>query len=335
VYSGSVTRTPRHHTRWQPGLRAIRDRLLLLAALFGLALGLATSGLPAIAHAQTSLLAPAPPGSESAAVSDATMPGWYQRSGEGPFALRDPLSGLYFLIGAHGGFSERTRLADDKGCSDPAAFFLGCDNTPPSEAPGTGYGGSVGIGTRITPALRTALTATVDSGYRFRNAHWVDRSSGETFDEDFSLRSYQATANLYLDIAGLLMPGALGRFNPYLMTGMGVAVNVTGDTTERETPPGVPGWNNTYPGSTRTSFLWTAGAGMQYQIVSGVIADLSYQYVDAGRFRAADGTPQINGFNGLPFQPPFDSFRGNLRTHRIGFAINIELEGISRLFSGR
>jgi opacity protein-like surface antigen len=119
------------------------------------------------------------------------------------------------------------------------------------------------------------------------------------------------------------------------MTGVGVAVNVTGKTHETDTAPGLPPVINTYPGNTRASVLWTAGAGVQYRIVSGVIADLSYQYVDAGRFRAADGTPQINGFTGTPFTTPFEAIRGDLRTHRVGFAVNIEFDAIRRLFSGR
>ncbi|HEV8615965.1 MAG TPA: outer membrane beta-barrel protein [Methylomirabilota bacterium] len=275
-------------------------------------------------------------GLESAAVVDATSPGWYRRAGEGPFSLRDPLGGLYFLIGGHAGFAESTRLRDENGCDRPQAFFLGCDNTPPTDALGTGGGGSIGIGTRLTPALRAALIGTGEGGYRFRNGTpWLDRASGETFVEEFSLHSYQLTTNAYLDIAGLFQPGALGPWNPYVMTGAGVAFNVTGTIHETDVIPGVGSVVNTYPGSTRTSFLWTAGAGVQYLIVSGVIADLSYQYVDAGRFRAADGMPQINGLTGTPFSPPFGAIRGDLRTHRVGFAVDIEFDAIRRLFSGR
>lgn len=112
------------------------------------------------------------------------------------------------------------------------------------------------------------------------------------------------------------------------MTGLGVAFNVTGETRESDTPVGGPTVVNRYPGTARASFLWTAGGGLQYRIANGIVADFSYQYVDAGRFRAAEGGPQINGFTGQPFPSNFDPIEGNLRTHRLGLAINIELETI-------
>ncbi|MBI1735662.1 MAG: hypothetical protein HYR51_10840 [Candidatus Rokubacteria bacterium] len=269
---------------------------------------------------------------ESAAVREPTASGWDRRAGEGAFSLRDPLSGIYLVVGGHAGFGATTRFEDENGCERRRAFFLGCANTPPSDSPGLGGGGSVGIGTRLTPALRAALLATGEAGYHFDDSRWVDRASGERFNEQLSLHSYQLSANTYLDVAGLLEPGALGGFNPYLMTGFGVAFNVTGETRESDTPVGGPTVVNRYPGSTRTSFLWTAGGGVQYRLANGVVADFSYQYVDAGRFLAADGGPQINGFDGSPFTPPFEPIQGHLRTHRLGLAINVELDAIARLF---
>jgi opacity protein-like surface antigen len=118
------------------------------------------------------------------------------------------------------------------------------------------------------------------------------------------------------------------------MGGLGMAVNVTGETKEFMTF-GNGTATNTYPGATRESFLWTAGAGVQYRVFPGVIADVSYQYVDAGRFRAAGRDGQIDGTTGQPFDPPFRAIRGDLETHRVGFAINVELEAISRWFNRR
>jgi opacity protein-like surface antigen len=308
------------------------------AAIFGLAVALGAPGLSATAHAQMSAIleTPVPSSAESAAVSDGTVPGWYRRVGEGPFSFRNPLSGLYVIIGGHAGFANSTQLRDDDGCDHPEAFFIGCDNTPPSDSLGTGGGGSVGIGTRLTPAIRVALIATGEAGYRFRNdTPWVDNTSGQTFAEDFSIHSYQGTANAYLDLAGLFPAGALGGFNPYLMTGAGIAFNVTGETRERNTFPVGPAVTNTYPGGTTESFLWTAGAGVQYRLAPGVVIDTSYQYVDAGRFRAATGKRQIDGTTGTPFDPPFRPIRGNLETHRLGFAVNIDFEAIGRWFGGK
>jgi opacity protein-like surface antigen len=343
MYSG-VTRKlrPRSSGFAQLTLQGVHTMKRLIrpgAALLGLTVALGAPWLPALAHAQMSAVVEtrAPSSAEAAAGADGTtVPGWYRRGDEGPFSFRDPRRGLYLMIGGHAGFANSTRLGDDKGCDHPLAFFLGCENARPSDSLGTGGGGSVGIGTRLTPALRVALIATGETGYQFHNeTPWLSISSGQAFVEKISIQSYQATANAYLDVAGLLPAGALGGFNPYLMGGMGVALNVTGETREANTFANNPTVTNTYPGGTEESFLWTAGAGVQYRIASGVVADFSYQYVDAGRFRAATGKHQIDGTTGLPFNPPFRPIRGDLETHRLGLAVNIELETIGRWFSGR
>lgn len=317
----------------------MRKLTILRAAIFGLGVALTAPGLlPAPAHAQMSTIVetPAPSSAESAAVGDGAVPGWYRRVGEGPFSFRDPRSGLYLILGGHAGFAESTQLKDDDGCAHPQAFFISCANERPSDSLGTGGGGSVGIGTRLTPALRVALIATGEAGYRFRNDKpWQDVGSGDRFVENFPIHSVQGTVNTYLDVAGLLPPGALGGFNPYVMAGVGIAFNTTGET--RETNTFTVGTTTStvthrYPGGTEESFLWTAGGGVQYRLAPGVVADLAYQFVDAGRFLAATGKRQINGFNGAPFDPPFKAIRGDLETHRLGIAVNIEFEAIGRWF---
>ena len=314
----------------------MRKLTILRAAV--VAITLASPALSAPADAQMPAIAqmPAPSSAEAAAVADGSVPGWYRRVGEGPFSLREPGAGLYLIVGGHAGFAGSTRLRDKDGCERPDAFFLGCENEEPSDSLGTGGGGSIGIGTRLTPALRVALIATGETGYRFHNDKpWVAVAFDESFVETFSVHSYQGTANVYLDVAGLLPPGVLGGFNPYVMSGVGIAFNTTSRTTEIDTLAGSPPVTNRYPGGTEESLLWTVGAGAQYRVAPGVIADVSYQYVDAGRFTAASGRPQISGISGQPFDPPFRPIQGDLRTHRVGFAVNIELEAIGRWFGRR
>jgi opacity protein-like surface antigen len=303
----------------------------LQAAIFGLVTALAE---PAYAQMSAIVETPVPSSAEAAAVADGTVPSWYRRVGEGPFSLREPGRGVYVILGGHAGFATSTRLRDKDGCEHPDAFFLGCDTERPSDSLGTGGGGSIGIGTRLTPALRVALIATGETGYRFHNERpWS--IPDETFVERFSVHSYQGTANIYLDVAGLLPPGWLGGFNPYVMSGLGVAFNTTSTTKETDTFAGDPPVTNRYPGGTEESLVWTVGAGLQYRVASGVVVDLSYQYVDAGRFTAVSGRPQISGFTGDPFDPPFRPIQGRLETHRLGFAVNIELEAIGRWLSGQ
>src|SRR5688572_12076963 len=115
------------------------------AAMFSLAAALAASGVLASAHAQISpIVDTAPVSLEAAAVADGTVPSWYRRVGEGPFSLRDPGHGVYVVLGGHAGFANSTRLRDKNGCDHPDAFFLACANERPSDALGTGGGGSIG-----------------------------------------------------------------------------------------------------------------------------------------------------------------------------------------------
>lgn len=313
----------------------MRTLATLRAAMFALAVAIAWAALATPAQAQVASTVERPAlSAEAAAVADGTVPSWYRRVGEGPFSPREPGRGVYFILGGHAGFATSTRLRDKNGCDNPDAFFLGCDNEPPSDSLGTGGGGSIGIGTRLTPAVRVALIVTGETGYRFHNDKpWVALAFDESFVETFSVRSYQGTANIYLDVAGLLPPGALGGFNPYVMSGLGIAFNTTGRTEEIDTVGGGPTVTNTFPGGTEESLVWTVGTGLQYRIIPGVVADVSYQYVDAGRFTAASGRPQTSGASGQPFDPPFRPIQGRLETHRVGFALNIEWEAIGRWIS--
>ncbi len=81
----------------------------------------------------------------------------------------------------------------------------------------------------------------------------------------------------------------------------------------------------TIPGSaaSRTSFLWTAGGGVQYQLTGSSTIELFYQYVDAGSFKTG------------PLEGPFIAFEGNLRTHRIGAALTLNISHLAQLIAGR
>ncbi|HUF92505.1 MAG TPA: hypothetical protein VMR23_09025 [Candidatus Limnocylindria bacterium] len=102
----------------------MRTLIVLRAAVVGLAVAVAASALPATVHAQ------------------APAPGWDRHVGEGPFSLRPPARGIYFILGGHAGFAESTRLDDDGDCTDALAFFLGWENARPSDSLGTVAAGS-------------------------------------------------------------------------------------------------------------------------------------------------------------------------------------------------
>src|SRR6185369_1120579 len=199
------------------------------------------------------------PNSWQAVTQRVTMPQWTLRPGEGLFSFRNPLSNFYVTLGGHAGLSRNTTLRNVG--TDPCtatALILGCDPNAPSGDLGNGGGGSFGIGARFMPVLRGAIVFTAEGGYEFSgnlpNAFGV-------FNETVLLpvRSYQTSANLYADLGGVL---GTGRFNPYLMGGVGVAVNQTGDASFiSRFATGGPVAFTALPGTagSRTSFLWTVG----------------------------------------------------------------------------
>lgn len=253
---------------------------------------------------------------------EAVMPQWQFRQGESWSSLRSPSSGFFVSIGGFGGISTSTTLRNVGTLGCPAgALTLGCDPNAPRGDLGTGGGGAFGIGARVTPVFRTAIVFAAEGGYRFSGD--LPQAFG-LFNETVrvSVRSFQTTVNLYGDLGGVLN---LGRWNPYLTGGIGVAANQTGDTQVSFGAIGGPqtGSVTTPSSATRASFLWTAGAGLQYQLTGSSALDLSYQYVDAGSFR----TGSLEG--------PGLALEGHLRTHRIGIAVVLNLGYLAQLAAGR
>lgn len=299
-----------------------------IAILAGSGVAAAENGRVVVPAAQSVPAAHPTPGAGRAPLDP--LPGWYRRAGEGAFSFRDPVAGLYFMLGGHAGWGDKTTLRDDRDCrtSGPQiTFFFACTNARPRGDLAMGGGFSIGIGTRLAPALRFALTAALDTGYRYYNdTPW--QIGGVFYQDHIPVQSGQFAANLYLDIAGLVPAGRLGRWNPYVFGGIGAAVNRTRNITETTAAGGVS-LTQKYDGTggQRASFLWQVGAGLQYQIAPGIVLDASYQYVDAGAFLA--------NASGGPVAMTFDPVRGNFRTHRAALALNVSFERLGRIFSGR
>src|SRR5262245_58053552 len=197
-------------------------------AILGAAVVVATAAGAAMAQAPT-------PGAQSgeAATRQVMMPQWSYGPGESWLTFRNPLDNFYMTIGGHAGISRNTSLLQvgREGCPNLVA---GC-NQPQPLIPtgdlGPGGGGSLGVGARVTPMFRAALIGTAEGGYRFKgSARFPADPNTETFAStqylQVPVRSFQATGNLYADFGGLL---STGRWNPYLMGGIGVAVNQTHD----------------------------------------------------------------------------------------------------------
>lgn len=255
------------------------------------------------------------------------MPPWMMRQGESWFSFRNPASSLYLTFGGHVGLSTDTTLRQvgSVGCS--SGFAIGCDPFAPTGDLGVGGGGSFGLGARLTPVFRVAVVVSGEGGYR-TDASVVQPPSFVSYVQTrIAVSSFQASTNLYADLGGILNTG---RWNPFVMAGVGVAANRTGDVFFNKGFVGSPPTDtvvNAGSGQTSTNFLWTAGAGLQYQLTPGSTLEVSYQYVDAGSFR-------VDVFASEGF-PNFNVIEGNLRTHRIGVGVTIAINHLAQLITGR
>jgi len=282
------------------------------------ALALAATAAPALAQAPAQQQ---PQLSWEMATRQALQPQWSFRQNETWYSFRNPLTNFYATVGGHAGISTDTTLRNTAGC--PAGeIVLGCSPFAPSGDLGTGGGGSFGVGARITPMFRTALIFTAEGGYR--QDSFFQPTETLSLAMTARVRSFQTAANLYADLGGVL---GTGRWNPYIMGGLGVAVNMTNDvnaTLTFDTGDSILRQQEAIPNSGRTStnFLWTAGAGVQYQLTPSSTIEVYYQYVDAGKFRV--GSSESLG-----------TLEGNLRTHRLGAAVSINFSFLAQLVGGR
>lgn len=246
----------------------------------------------------------------SSAASAQTAPGdagawWGGAATRAPFAWFNPLTTAYGRIGVHRAWVEdaTVTLEFPGGASFPARL-------------GSGFGGTIGFGARLAPALRLDLTGSGTGPFELTTG--TPGASTRT-----RVSSFQVMANLYLDLAPFFAPGRLGRFNPYLMAGAGLAVNRFGTTYFYQTPP--PPFARGYGDRTRSGFAWQLGAGAQVQLLDHVLLDLSYRYLDAGRSGQQDNL--ANPPTPLPTRFP-------VRMHQLHLHLVLPFEGLARALGG-
>ncbi|OTG87177.1 hypothetical protein B9T31_06100 [Acinetobacter sp. ANC 4558] len=94
-----------------------------------------------------------------------------------------------------------------------------------------------------------------------------------------ALRSQSLMVNGYYDFKNT------SKFTPYVGLGIG-ATRVKNKQTEISVNDSVS--------STDTHFTWSAGVGIAYNVTDNVALDLSYKYVDAGKFKFNNYVPDGN-----------------------------------------
>lgn len=122
-----------------------------------------------------------------------------------------------------------------------------------------------GLGYRFLPSLRADLDYTYRPNARFQATDNIPETGAGY------LRNYTVMLNGYVDL-NINLP-----VTPYVMGGIGVSNNAT-------TSIYWPVVQQYEYGRSTTNFAWQLGLGMAYALQPNFLVDLSYQYVDLGKF---------------------------------------------------
>lgn len=133
-------------------------------------------------------------------------------------------------------------------------------------------GGSLGLGRIFTDRIRGDITATFNQ-YLYKTG--PGNQNGKEYNH---LTSVVFMTNGYFHLTkDKMLTSHITKISPYLMAGIGIAVNKIDDWTNE-----VPN-NFRHLGDTSQNFAWQVGAGALFKIKDNIDADLMYKYADLGR----------------------------------------------------
>lgn len=220
---------------------------------------------------------------------------------------------------------EQSEDADfsDRDCSSrqPAALF-GCARGGDGRSIGA-YGDfgrypmlELALGQRLFPWLRTDLSV----GYRFGidyagNANFLSVGSNQPVSAE--LESWNGMANVFLDLAPLSGID-LGRFQPYIGAGVGVARNSLGEMTYLFPENTRRHKVSVTPDGERTNFAYRLAIGTGYALTETIALDLSAYYIDLGEIGTDAGRMAMNT---LPAGIPIDETETDLRAFGVSIGL--------------
>lgn len=223
---------------------------------------------------------------------------------------------------------EQSADADfaDRDCAarQPAALF-GCamgDDGRPIGAYGD-FGGypmvELALGKRLLPWLRTDLSL----GYRFEiayqgNANFLAVGTHEPVSAD--LESWNGMVNAFVDLAAFGGTD-LGRFQPYIGAGVGVAHNQLGRMTYRFPENPRKHKISVTPKGERTNFAYRLVVGTGIVLNERVTLDLSAYYTDLGEVGTDAG---IMAMNNIPAGIQIDETATDLRAFGVGIGLRYD-----------
>jgi len=184
---------------------------------------------------------------------------------------------------------------------------------------GTGFGNDfgvsptldVGVGA-VMPLSGFNLRGEFEVGYRpsFNGDHSAPNTAGTTIlSTQTSVKNWTTMINAYGDF------NVGSAFSPYLGAGAGLGFNKLGLLTYAFNGTTAA----TEPGASKTSFAWSAMAGIGYKLAAGVTLDFRYRFLDAGKVASTGAITLVNG--ATVTQPPVQS---HLKTHELTMGVRYE-----------
>jgi len=168
------------------------------------------------------------------------------------------------------------------------------------------------LGKQFLPWLRSELAFAWRPDMQYRGGANFARVPGE---QPVSARadSVSGMVNLFFDIAGLNGVD-LGRFQPYLGGGVGVAHNRLSEMTYLFPGNTKPHKVTITPGGTKTDIAFMAAIGTGIALTRQIVLDISYRYTDLGHVETDAGRMYLNTF---PAGLDVAGTRAPLRTHGV------------------
>ncbi|NCA71571.1 MAG: porin family protein [Sphingobacteriia bacterium] len=160
-------------------------------------------------------------------------------------------------------------------------------------------------------------------GYRFGidyagNANFLSVGSNQPVSAE--LESWNGMANVFLDLAPLSGID-LGRFQPYIGAGVGVARNSLGEMTYRFPDNPKRHKISVTPDGDRTNVAYRLAIGTGYALTETIALDLSAYYIDLGKVGTDAGRMAMNT---IPAGIPIDETEADLRA--FGFSIGLRYD---------
>ncbi len=163
----------------------------------------------------------------------------------------------------------------------------------------------LGAGYRLNELLRGDVTLAYRGGYRL--------SAGDTQGTAYraDITSWSVMASGYVDL-----PVDVLGIRPFVGGGIGWAHNRMGGISQSWAAGALnPAGGESDPSGSRNSFAWALTTGVTIPVMSGLVAEVAYRYVDLGKVGTNAGNSTVGYANGFGYVVPTGGVEGRLRAN--------------------